>query len=175
MLSEDLAYTLLWHPTSHFLRGDHFPHLSVMFDSITGENQADDKSKRRSDTATCMRGMSSIAASSAQSFPSISDFCVTVKQAGTQGWVMQQHAAAGCCHKSLRVLILRRLKLKTHPDSSTQRRGCALFFSFGFSFVGIYFIFVNFLSFQVCILLRCGLPQSCPVSIFSILNFRFNY
>lgn len=68
---------------SNFLTGDNFPHLTFVVDFITGEHQADDEQKRRCGAGASTRGVNSPgAAASAPSFPSISDFCVTAKQAG---------------------------------------------------------------------------------------------
>lgn len=73
---------------------------------------------------------------------------------------MQLQAAA---HKSLRVLILRRLNLKTHPESSTRRGGRT--FASALAFHLLRFVFFNFISeaprIHTGVLLRCGRTQLC--------------
>lgn len=143
------------------------PHLSVLFDSITGENQADDESKRRSGAATWMRGRSSRrVAASAQSFPSICDLCVTLKQPGTHSWVTQQHAAAGCCPQIPTCAHLEEIRAENSP-----RQQHTLYFSaLAFHLLEFYSSFVNFLT---RVFVDC---HSWALSaFFSILDSRFNY
>lgn len=155
MLQEDLAYMLLWHRRSHLLRGDHFPHLSNMFDTIIGENQAPDKSWGEWIQVVwrhqrCLSHRFLISVSQRNRLANRAELCNS----------MQLRAAA---HKSLRALILSRLKLKTHPESSGS----------GFSFVGICFSFKKkILRSQVstCVF-GCDVDRPlcvcfCPISVF---------
>lgn len=146
MLSEDLVYTLFWHL---FPERRWFPLISVfcLTPSLVKIKLMMNQSGALALPPVWGEGVPA-ARRPQRSLSHRFVICVSrwnrlERTAELRNSMLLQPAA----HKSLRVLILRRLKMKTHPDSSTH----FIFQLWPFICRDFYCIFVNFLRFQACV------------------------